>query len=336
MPTAIGQEDVRNYTNAILNILDDAHDERARLDDFQKAILNVLDDSNDERARYDDFQKAILNLLEDFDIEKIKIGKTNREMAREIVEREQAEVAMREAKAIADAANRELEAFSYSVAHDLRAPVRAIDGFSQMLEEDCGSRLNDEGRRVLKVIRDNTHKMGTLIDDLLDYSRLGRQDISRARVDMEALAKEVLSELLGQAAGRALSTSVGPLPPTRGDRTMLRQVWTNLLGNALKFSQGRDPARISVEGHLSNGEAVYIVRDNGAGFDMKYVHKLFGVFQRLHRQDEFEGTGVGLAIVSRVVGRHGGRVRAEGRLGEGSFFEFILPGQDASTQGGAP
>ena len=222
--------------------------------------------------------------------------------------------------------NKELESFSYSVSHDLRAPLRAIDGYSQMLEEDYSDRLDDEGRRLLGVVRDETRRMGRLIDDLLAFSRLGRQPVdATAHVDMTALAKEVAEELTrGQQEGR-VRLDVWPLPPANGDRMLLRQVWVNLLSNALKYSGKQPRPEIVVTGELANGEAVYRVADNGVGFDMKYAAKLFGVFQRLHRAEEFPGTGVGLAIVHRIVSRHGGNVRASGRPGEGATFSFSLP-----------
>ena len=222
-----------------------------------------------------------------------------------------------------EAANKELNGFSYSVSHDLRAPLRAVDGFSRMLEEDYGARLDDEGRRLLAVVRSSTRQMGQLIDDLLAFSRLGRQEPNKGRVDMEQLAREVVAELMPQGS-RAL-VEIGALPPAHADRALLRQVWANLIGNALKYSGKREQPRVWIGAREVDGECVYSVRDNGAGFDMRYADKLFGVFQRLHRAEEFPGTGVGLAIVQRVIGRHGGRVWAESQPGEGACFHFSLP-----------
>ena len=231
---------------------------------------------------------------------------------------------VRERTAQQEAANKELEAFSYSVSHDLRAPLRAIDGFSRIVQEDYAGKLDDEGRRLLSVIRDNSRKMGHLIDDLLEYSRLGRRPISSAEIDMQRLVEDVLGEL--RASGESSSSlDVGALPPARGDATLVKQVWTNLLANAIKFSGKREQPAIEVNGHENGTENVYCVKDNGAGFDMKYYDKLFGVFQRLHREEEFEGTGVGLAIVQRVVSRHGGRIWAEGKVDAGAAFYFSLP-----------
>jgi signal transduction histidine kinase len=225
-----------------------------------------------------------------------------------------------------EAVNRELESFSYSVSHDLRAPLRAIDGFARMLEEDYGARLDEEGRRLLDVVRSSSRRMGQLIDDLLDFSRLGRQAMAPRAVDMAALVREVAAEI-GLGGARL---EVAALPPAHADRSLIRQVWANLLGNAVKYSGKHAEPRIEAGGREEGAEALYWVRDNGVGFDMRYVEKLFGVFQRLHGMDEFPGTGVGLAIVQRVVSRHGGRVWAEGRVGEGAVFYFALPRQAGS------
>ncbi|HEX7221531.1 MAG TPA: MASE4 domain-containing protein [Burkholderiales bacterium] len=220
------------------------------------------------------------------------------------------------------AANKELEGFSYSVSHDLRAPLRAVDGYARMLEEDYAGRLDEEGRRLLSVVRQASARMGQLIDDLLQFSRLGRQEPAKQPVDMAGLAREVAAEL---GNGGSAAIEIGELPRATADRALMRQVWANLVGNALKYSGKRADARIEIGGERNGRENVYWVRDNGVGFDMRYVDKLFGVFQRLHRADEFEGTGVGLAIVQRVVGRHGGRVWAEGKPGDGACFHFALP-----------
>jgi PAS domain S-box-containing protein len=224
-----------------------------------------------------------------------------------------------------ETANKELESFSYSVSHDLRSPLRAVSGYSQMLEEDFGGALDDEGRRLLKVIRDNSQKMGMLIDDLLTFSRLGRQSIAALRMEMEPLVREVLNDLATTSGTHAPQWLIGRLPQARGDRALLKQVWVNLLSNALKFSSGRDQPVIEVGGSIEGDQAVYYVKDNGVGFDMQYSNKLFGVFQRLHTAEEFPGTGVGLAIVQRVVNRHGGRVWAEAKPDQGAAFFFTLP-----------
>lgn len=221
--------------------------------------------------------------------------------------------------------NRELESFSYSVSHDLRAPLRAIDGFALMLEEDQATHLDAEARRYLSVIRENSKRMGELIDDLLAFSRLGRLPVTTQEIDIESLVREVVDEALAVPMDPMPRVEVGRLPPAHGDRTLLRQVWTNLISNAIKYSSKNTAPRIEVTGERSVAENWYSVSDNGVGFNMQYADKLFGVFQRLHHADEFGGTGVGLAIVHRVVTRHGGRVWAEGRVDEGAVFSFTLP-----------
>ncbi len=223
------------------------------------------------------------------------------------------------------AINHELESFSYSVSHDLRAPLRAIDGFARILEEDHAAALDAEGRRVLAVVRTNARGMARLIDDLLTFSRTSRRAMERAPIDMTALAREALDGLHLGAGLAEPEVVVSPLPQARGDAAMLRQVFANLIGNAVKFSRGRAAARVEVEGESRDQEALYRVRDNGVGFDPRYAEQLFGVFQRLHRSEQFEGTGVGLAIVQRIVHRHGGRVWAEGKPGAGATFSFTLP-----------
>lgn len=220
------------------------------------------------------------------------------------------------------ASNHDLESFSYSVSHDLRAPLRAIDGFSGMLARRAAPRLDVEDQRLLGVVRDNAKMMGRLIDDLLVFSRLGRQAMSHRDIDMCALVQEAWQSLAEQYLGEFV---LHDLPPCPGDRILLKQVWINLLSNAVKYSGGRTAPCIVVSGSRDNGECSYAVRDNGVGFDMRYLDKLFGVFQRLHSADEFPGNGVGLAIVARIVVRHDGRVWAEGEKDIGATFYFALP-----------
>lgn len=223
-------------------------------------------------------------------------------------------------------ANRELEAFSYSVSHDLRAPLRAIDGFSRILSEEKGSHLDEEGRRLLGIVSGNARKMGQLIDDLLAFSRSSRAEMRRTRVDMTALARAAFAEARQTVpSGERVELKLSDLPPAQGDPDLLRQVWANLVGNAVKFSALAERPVVEIDGEAETGRVVYRVRDNGAGFDMAYAHKLFGVFQRLHAPSEFGGTGVGLALVKRIVSRHGGDVAAEGAVGRGATFSFWLP-----------
>jgi len=224
--------------------------------------------------------------------------------------------------------NRELEAFSYTISHDLRAPLRHIDGYVRMLQEDAAEQLDGDALRYLETISDSARRMGALIDDLLAYSRLGRKPVECTRLDMNALVERVLHEA-GSDTSPA-TVKIDPLPVAWADPVLLRQAWVNLLSNAFKYSAPRgDAATIEVSGERAGDTVRYRIRDNGVGFDMRYADKLFGVFQRMHAQDEFEGTGVGLAIVQQVMQRHGGRVSAEAAPGEGACFTIELPAGNA-------
>jgi PAS domain S-box-containing protein len=239
---------------------------------------------------------------------------------------------VRSRTAALEEAVREMESFSYSISHDLRAPLRAIAGYARIIEEDYAAQIDGEGKRLLDRIAGGAVRMGELIDDLLDFSRIGRAELKKTAIDMNSLAREVLGELSEIAGGRH-QVRQEELPPALADRGLLRQVWANLLSNAVKYSRQRDPALIEVGGAEEGGSLHYWVRDNGAGFDMAYAGKLFKVFQRLHRDPAFEGTGVGLAIVARIVQRHGGRVWAEGAPEQGATFHFTLPKQAAPSRG---
>jgi PAS domain S-box-containing protein len=222
-------------------------------------------------------------------------------------------------------ANKELEAFSYSVSHDLRAPLRAIDGFTRILFEDYQTALDDEGRRLCHVIQDNAVKMGQLIDDLLGLSRLNRSDLHMTSINMENLARTIYAELTGDADKKRIRFNIGEVHVALGDQVLVRQVMVNLIGNAIKFTSQIDMAEIAVSSEKQKDMVVFCISDNGAGFDMKYSNKLFGAFQRLHSVKEFEGTGIGLAIVQRIIHRHGGKVWATGDVGKGASFYFSLP-----------
>jgi signal transduction histidine kinase len=243
------------------------------------------------------------------------INQLNRELEQRVVER----------TSQLEAANKELESFAYSVSHDLRVPLRAIDGFSALVVKQYEGQVGSEGKRLLNEVRNNVRRMGQLIEDILAFSRAGRLEIKASVADMEVLAHEVWQELGPLMAGRDVRLEIKPLPKVRGDAALLRQVWVNLLANAAKFTGSRVNARVEAGGSVEGGECTFYVKDNGVGFDQQQVGRLFGVFQRLHSVEEFEGTGIGLAIVKRIIARHGGRVWAEGKVDEGATFYFSLP-----------
>jgi light-regulated signal transduction histidine kinase (bacteriophytochrome) len=251
-----------------------------------------------------DFRKALLNIVKELNIKTEKLSHSSIQL---------------------EATNKELEAFSYSVSHDLRAPLRAIDGFAEIMLEDYTAALDNEGVRLLHVIADNAKKMGNLIDDLLRFSRLGRQEIKFGMVDMLSLVKSVSNELISVKMKGKVEFKLLDIPPIHSDSSIIRQVWVNLISNALKFSAKKPNSYIEVGSNTEGSETIYYVKDNGAGFDMSYAEKLFGVFQRLHSSFDYEGTGVGLAIVQRIVIRLKGRVWAEGKIDEGATFYFALP-----------
>lgn len=226
------------------------------------------------------------------------------------------------------AANQELETFAYSVSHDLKVPLRAIDGFSRILGEDYHDELDDEGKRLIDIIRQNTKRMNQLIDDILHLSRAGRQDMVLAKIDLESLIQNAFNELKQSNKDRDIQLEIEPLPPVYGDRALLQQVISNLLANSFKFTAPRETALIEVGFQVGKKEYIFHIKDNGVGFNMKYSDKLFGLFQRLHGQDEFDGTGVGLSIVQRIIRRHGGDIWAEGKVDNGATFYFSLPVQN--------
>jgi signal transduction histidine kinase len=250
----------------------------------------------------------------------------------DITERRRVAAELQRRGELLEAANKELEAFSYSVSHDLRAPLRHIDGYASLLQKSALPLLDEKSSRYLQTISESATRMGQLIDDLLVFSRMGRQEMLHATVNLEQLVKSVLHDLRHDTQTREISWTIGALPEVKGDPAMLRQVFSNLIANAIKFTATRPLAKIEIgSDERSPAEMVFYVRDNGVGFDMQYAGKLFGVFQRLHRADEFEGTGIGLANVRRIVHRHGGRTWAESTLDQGATFYFSLPRIREST-----
>jgi light-regulated signal transduction histidine kinase (bacteriophytochrome)/HAMP domain-containing protein len=315
--------------------------------DVARTIVEKRDYSLRATKRNDDeigyLADALNRMLDEIEHRASELEQSNANLAQQVGEREAAEAALRRAEEklrelnaeleqrVSErteqlaAANKELESFSYSVSHDLRAPVRAIAGFSKLLAEHHDTALDDEAKRKLGIVRSEAARMGTLIDDLLAFSRLGRQSLQMRSVDMEELVRLNSETLQAQQPPPVPTLQIEALPNALGDRSLLAQVWINLLSNAMKFSAKKPQPLVVVGGTVGERENTYYVRDNGAGFDPKYASKLFGVFQRLHDAAEFPGTGVGLALVHRIITRHGGRVWAEGRPGEGATFYFTLP-----------
>jgi len=266
----------------------------------------------------DTHQYRILLAIEDI-TERKQVLEDNRRLREELEER------VKRRTAELEAANRELESFSYTVSHDLRSPLRGIDGFSRILLDDYAAQLPEPVQNYLHDIRRNAIRMGQLIDDMLTFSRLSRQGLQTRTVSPIHAVNQALDELRMEREGRNVEMVIGELLPCQADPALLKQIWINLLANALKYSRRRDIARIEVGSRIQGEECVYWVRDNGVGFDMQYAGKLFGVFQRMHKASEYEGTGVGLAIVQRIVHRHGGRIWAEAIPDHGATFSFALP-----------
>ncbi|MGC2424617.1 MAG: ATP-binding protein [Nitrospirota bacterium] len=316
---AVEKTGAEDNQKAMLNILDDFTIEKTGAEENQSAMLNILDDFAVEKAGAEETQRAMLNILDDFDVEKMKSEAANRDL-------QEAFDSLRRAKGAADAANRELEAFSYSVSHDLRAPLRHIKGFVELLKEDAGPSLNEDSRESLDTISGAASKMGNLIDDLLSFSRMGRADMRKKKIELDKLVNEVISEMSKETGEAGITWKVDALPVVYGDPAMLKLTLVNLISNAVKFTRHTAGPIIEVGSFTSDeGDTVIFVKDNGAGFDMQYIDKLFGVFQRLHKPEDFEGTGIGLANVRRIITRHGGKTWAEGAVGKGATFYFSLP-----------
>jgi light-regulated signal transduction histidine kinase (bacteriophytochrome) len=322
-------DDVQNYVRAMLNILEDSNDEKKLLAATERAVLNILDDFTEERVRIAETQTALVNILEDASEEKLALADTQRAMLNILddFEGEKANVdrvnlALTRSNDAVESANHELEAFSYSVAHDMRAPLRSIDGFSLALLEDCAALLPEEGKGYLRHIRDSAQHMARLIDDLLGLSRVSRAELRLFDVNLSDLARVIVSRLELNSAERTVETVIAPGLFARADPRLIEIALENLIGNAWKFSAYKPHARIEFGQFMQEGALVFFVRDNGAGFDMEYAGKLFAPFQRLHKVTEFDGTGIGLATVQRIISRHGGRIWADGKVGLGATFHF--------------
>jgi PAS domain S-box-containing protein len=287
--------------------------QKTKADGTQVVVASRWSLSRDDRNR----PVAILETNNDITYRKKRedeVRKLNEELGNRTIELE--------------ATNRELEAFAYSVSHDLRAPLRHVSGYTELLQKNIASALNEKSQRYMMTILDSAKRMGNLIDDLLAFSRIGRAEARETTVSLDQLVTEVVSEIKPDAAGRKIAWSIGALPNVYGDRSMLRLVLVNLMSNAVKFTRSRPQAEIEVGcTRAQDNEIVIFVKDNGVGFDMKYANKLFGVFQRLHPTESFEGTGIGLATVQRIIHRHRGRVWAEGLVDRGATFFFSMPGQ---------
>lgn len=291
-------------------------EERRQAEEALRITLDELERKVEERTA--ELSKANLLLKQE-----IKERKQAEEEIRKLNEELEQRVLQRTAEL--ESANRDLESFSYSVSHDLRSPLRAISGFSKMLFENYANKIDDEGNRLLNIIQENTKKMENIIEALLALSRIGRKDVELHDIDMYKLAKEVFDEVKAINPEVKVQFNIQPLPPARGDLGMIRQVLFNLLTNAIKFTNHLEVPVVKVDGYSDSLNNVYFVKDNGVGFDMQYSDKLFNAFQRLHTEDEFEGTGIGLAIVKSIVNRHGGKIWAVGNKNEGATFYFTLP-----------
>jgi signal transduction histidine kinase len=324
---------IEDVQRATFNLLDDFADEKTRVEGIQRATFNILEDSALERERQEETKHATFNILEDFVAEREKLENLQSaafniledlnfekdKLSSEVSERKRAETEL-------ENANTELEAFSYSVSHDLRAPLRGIDGFSHALLKDYGDRFDDVGRQYLNFVRSSSQQMAQLIDDLLNLSRLSRGKLHRENFNLSDLAQSIMTTLHAAAPDRVLEFRVPERLPAYADSRLIRIVLDNLLGNAWKFTGGKKQTFIEILYSEKDGQKVFAVRDNGAGFDMNYADKLFGAFQRLHTTEEFPGTGIGLATVRRIIHRHGGKIWAESEVGVGTTFFFTLSG----------
>ncbi|MBT1703340.1 sensor histidine kinase [Chryseosolibacter indicus] len=281
----------------------------------EQKLKQLYSELEEKTKGVEEMNKELILRERDFLKSEEKVRQLNLELERKVEERTEQ----------LNASNHEMEAFTYSVSHDLRAPLRAIDGYTRILEEDYNPRLDANGKRLIQVITKNAKYMGQLIDDLLEFSRTSKVPVTKTRFNTDEEVRRICSELLSQEQNRKIEIDIQSLIPCKGDINMLRQIWINLVSNALKYSRKTAETFISITSEQRGEEVMYKVKDNGVGFDMNYVEKLFGVFQRLHKKEEFEGTGVGLALVKRIIDRHGGKIWAEAEVNKGATFYFTLP-----------
>ena len=318
---------IRSVTDSVIEVLYNASlykNEEGEVQGIFAAARDVTELRRIEKALKSAHNELELRVKERTN----ELQKANETLQSEIRERKEVEKLIELRTTLLEMTNKELESFTYSVSHDLRAPLRAIDGYTRMILRDQRDKFNDDAKRKFDLIRSNTQMMGKLIDDLLSFSRLGRLEINMSKLDMEGLVNDVWMELQIINPDRKIDFKIKEIQPCRGDRTLIKQVYSNLLSNAVKYTKFKDKAYIETGGYREGDENIYYIKDNGVGFDMKYYDKLFGVFQRLHSTDDYEGTGVGLAIVQRIIHRHGGRVWAQGKIEEGTTFYFTLLQKD--------
>jgi light-regulated signal transduction histidine kinase (bacteriophytochrome) len=319
------------YARALLNILEDSDGERERLYEVQRAVVNILEDLADERARLQEMKSSVLNILEDLAADNERLEQSRAELLRSDqairLLNETLEKRVEERTVQLLESNRELEAFSYSVSHDLRAPLRAVEGFASILLRDYpGKQLDEQAAHYMTRMQAACQRMGQLIEGLLVLSRIIRQDLNRQRVNLTAIASEVLAELSSRDPHRVVECRVESGLFANADARLMNVAISNLLTNAWKFTNRTNQGRIAMGSQPDGVDTVYFIRDNGAGFDMAYAEKLFKPFQRLHSANEFEGSGIGLATVQRIIRRHGGRIWAEGSPGQGATFYFTVGG----------